>query len=446
MAALNFSDFEAPLSASDPCGPDLDLEGDPAFMQYMAGAENALPPAYFERDDEGRLKPFDRSAYDFKAQVAAIGVLLARTRDLRLLALGGRLCALDRDLDGCSRCLALVADLLRDSWEEVHPRAEDGDYSYRIGVLQALDDMPTMILPLQHLPLFTNRRFGPISYRTVVVASGESPARDGEKAIDQVELERALAEAEPADLAAAREGVARLAEAARRIAAVTAEQAGAENAVRLDRVEAFARQVAKFLEPDAAGPGADAPAGEADGVAPVPGGTAAAALPPSGRVTSAAAAAAALAAVSEYFRRHEPSSPATLLVRQAERLIGLPFQEVIRALLPNHAEGATLYIGPRPEKSFQLRVDRIAEILGEETGERGLPSGADGDAPPPAYEVASRAGAVALLKEVAAFYRASEPSSPIPLFTDRACAMINQDFLSILSDVLPGVRLARESD
>src|SRR4051794_23502891 len=106
MAALNFAEIASPLPGDDPCGPGLDLEGDAAFMNFMAGAESGLPDAYFKTDhNDGLLKPFDRAQYDFKGQLAAIGGLLKRTRDLRLLALAARILALDRDLDGCSRCL-----------------------------------------------------------------------------------------------------------------------------------------------------------------------------------------------------------------------------------------------------------------------------------------------------------------------------------------------------
>ena len=37
----------APVSADAPCGPDLDAEGDPEFMNFMAAIEGQLPAAFF---------------------------------------------------------------------------------------------------------------------------------------------------------------------------------------------------------------------------------------------------------------------------------------------------------------------------------------------------------------------------------------------------------------
>ena len=81
----------------------------------------------------------------------------------------------------------------------------------------------------------------------------------------------------------------------------------------------------------------------------------------SSRVASMAAAAAALSGVAAYFGRLEPSSPALLLVRQAEHLLGKSFAEAIHMLVPAHAENATINVGRG--WSFDLSVDRMAALL-----------------------------------------------------------------------------------
>src|SRR5262249_3038523 len=63
---------------------------------------------------------------------------------------------------------------------------------------------------------------------------------------------------------------------------------------------------------------------------------------PAAGVTSTAAAAAALAGVADYFARSEPSSPALLLVRQAEQMLGKSFVEVMRMMLPTHVEQSAI--------------------------------------------------------------------------------------------------------
>ena len=63
------------------------------------------------------------------------------------------------------------------------------------------------------------------------------------------------------------------------------------------------------------------------------------------RVGSFEEAAAALAGIAEYFSRAEPSSPALLLTRQAQALIGKSFLEVMQILVPEKVESAAVQIG-----------------------------------------------------------------------------------------------------
>ena len=52
-------------------------------------------------------------------------------------------------------------------------------------------------------------------------------------------------------------------------------------------------------------------------------------------------------------------------------------------------------------------------------------------------EVRTRAEAMALLDQVAGFYRWAEPSNPIPLLIERAKALSTIDFLSLLKEIAP---------
>lgn len=51
--------------------------------------------------------------------------------------------------------------------------------------------------------------------------------------------------------------------------------------------------------------------------------------------------------------------------------------------------------------------------------------------------IRSRQEAIRALDEVAAFFRRTEPSSPIPLLLDRAKRLVSKDFLEVLADVAP---------
>ena len=60
--------------------------------------------------------------------------------------------------------------------------------------------------------------------------------------------------------------------------------------------------------------------------------------------------------------------------------------------------------------------------------------------------IKSRQDALRALDSISLFFRQTEPSSPIPLFLERAKRLIGKDFLEILADVAPdGVATARSA-
>jgi type VI secretion system protein ImpA len=52
--------------------------------------------------------------------------------------------------------------------------------------------------------------------------------------------------------------------------------------------------------------------------------------------------------------------------------------------------------------------------------------------------IANREDALRALEAVADFFRRTEPSSPVPLFVERAKRLVSKDFLEVLADVAPG--------
>jgi type VI secretion system protein ImpA len=51
--------------------------------------------------------------------------------------------------------------------------------------------------------------------------------------------------------------------------------------------------------------------------------------------------------------------------------------------------------------------------------------------------VKSRQDAIRALDAVAAFFKRTEPSSPIPMFLERAKRLVSKDFLEVLADIAP---------
>jgi type VI secretion system protein ImpA len=425
---LDVASLTQPIDPEDPCGPDLDAVGDVQYLNFFAAAESLLPMSYFEVvNANGERGRFDPKAIDIAGQFAAAQPLLARTRDLRLTMLLAKFSILNRDLDGFLSCLKATTLLLREQWEAVHPRGEDGDYAFRVVTVEAIDVFPTVINPLQFLPLIENRRHGSLNYRAYQIAKGEIPAADADVDTPDIgTIERIIGET---DLDTLKSVSARCSAVAAEIAGIKSawhEKLNSGQPIHLDRLEGVANGMAAWLAGlvTARDPAAVAPsqheATHDDSQLPVE---------TAGAVASPGQASAALAAAADYFARREPSNPALLLARQAQDMVGKSFIEVMRMLVPSHVESAAINIGR--DKVFDLPIERMAELAAA------FPTAEEGPAQDTVFTAENRTQALDLLSKVASFFRVAEPSSPIPFLVDRARELAQRDFLSLLNEVLP---------
>ena len=417
-----------PLSAEAPCGPDLDAEGDLDYMNLMARIEGDLPASFFS---------FDRGSIDFKSDGAALTALLERSLDLRPVVMLAKLAVLNRDLAGFADWLTVARELLATHWNDVHPAASDGQTGLRSAVLQSFDDLPTVVLPLQYAPLVTSRRAGPISFRSHLASTGEVQRREGEPEIDAATIAQAMSGTETAEIVALHDVLARVVGAVEGIRKTWMIEAGFDDAPALDRLTKLSGRMLAFVEQDSARrapQAAEEPATEVEPSAvaetAAPAYVGAPAKDAAFRVDSAAAASRALAASAAYLSSFEPSSPALLLIQQAQQCVGLGFVAIMRLLMPDTIDDAKIVVGG--EQPFVFRVDRMSdvepatEVDGAETGE---------EIPGPVLQ--SRRDVQQTLDRVAAFYKIAEPSNPIPLLCDKARGMCAQDFAALLRDMMP---------
>ena len=150
MADLSPDKIIEPLSDDQPCGPDLDMEFDMDFMNFMAEVDGRIPTRYFS---------FDPGSLNFPEMFEQIDGFLDRTRDIRLLVPLAKLKILNGDVDGFIEAIVAMEALLKAHWADVHPQAADF-LELRTGQLSTLDDMPNSVLPLQHATLLRSRRAG----------------------------------------------------------------------------------------------------------------------------------------------------------------------------------------------------------------------------------------------------------------------------------------------
>jgi type VI secretion system protein ImpA len=413
-----------PVDVDDPCGPDLDAEGDSEFMNYLLATEALLPPdgGYFAFKEGDENEPISIRLIDFPKVFKAGDALLARTHDVRLLTLLAKLSILNRDLAGFAARIATIAWLLTDHWSDAHPRGEDGDYIARMQQLAALEDTPVVLLPLQDAPLISAQREGVATFRAQRIALGEINPREKERAWTPAAIEKIVDKAELDEIRRTSATLLAIRSALQRIKAASIEKAGADQAIAFDRLDPLLGRMIDFVhaalvrrDPNVAPLEAPADVEEAN--------QSAGPAPPGGALASLADCDAALAAALGYFAASEPSSPAVLLIGQARALLGRNLYEVMKILAPSHADSARIFVGGEP--TFNVPISNMPYM---DSGE------------PEAFEIApapSRNAALALLDQVAAHLRRVEPSSPVPHLLDRVKALAARDFLSLLKDLLP---------
>ncbi|WP_018268343.1 type VI secretion system protein TssA [Methylosinus sp. LW4] len=462
MTKIDFAAAIAPLSPEAPCGPDLDLEGDDDYLNFVAVAEGLLPTEYF-RDGEA----FDASQPAMLAHFDQIDALMHRTRDIRLFCLAARFAILRRDYEQFVGAVHAIAELLGAYWEETHPCAENGSFALRAAALGPLNES-TVLFPLQYMPLCEDRRFGVIHYRAQMCAIGEAKPREGEPILSSLSISQAFRDCENERLIAKRRLIDRLADALETINGCFGRMCGFDKTPRLDKIHATVAGMRALLA-EAAG---DAPKDDAH--------SADAPHDPRHRadcrIGAPTHARRALDAAMDYFRRHEPSSPVLPLVAKARDIQGKSLAEVLESLVPRHASDAEYEIGD--QKFFALPLDLLTRVTppaegycedsdseidaaphiptNEEDEEHSDPHCDDESEPgtdkhyeadppftpsphippEPIFHAATRAEAMQLLDETSRYFQIAEPSSPIPWLIASAKKLAEKDFLSLLGELL----------
>ncbi|MEL6679486.1 MAG: type VI secretion system ImpA family N-terminal domain-containing protein [Pseudomonadota bacterium] len=425
-----------PISAEEPCGPDLDATDDDDFVDYYFEAEARMPERYavpgLSADGSTSITTvFDPASVNLKEERARIEGMLQRSRDLRLLSLLARFSILAGDVDRFAEALGGIALVLETFPEAVHPVPGE-----RRAVLSELGASATVVNPLQHADLGAGAE---ATYRMHLVATGRASARSEaeEEATEAAVISllsdggfTAQVEKRHAALVEARAAFGRI------VAACLGGPAGpispgfdaavsAVDAV-LDLIHTARPDLAAGAEvPEPPKPDAAPDTPQPDTPAPV-------AAPPvdMGSVTSQGMARQALTISETFLATYQPSSVARLLVSQARQLVGKSLVEALETLLPEKAKAARVVLGGGT--GFVLGLDRLKALTGE--AQPG-PELQVTEAPPaPVTNVSELDGT---LRAVEQFYRASEPASPIPLLLRRARQDLSKDFESILSDILP---------
>ena len=328
MADINVDAFLAPVNDTAPCGEDL--EYDPAF-QVLEEAARGKAEQQFGDTVIAAQEP------DWRAMQEQSLALLQRTRDLRvaihLLRASTRL----NGFGGFASGIKLVRGLLEKYWDHVYPQldaSDNNDPTMRLNALAPLADPSGLLADRDNVladlrqAVIGHARDG-MTVRQIELGLGKAEPASGESAPSEAGVTEALSAASGqfpelfGQIAGAHADV-------RGIEAVISAKAGAGIGPELRQLRMLTQHLAQAA---AALQGASADTTEG-------GATEAGATPSvrglgSGAINSRDDAIKALDRVCEWIGRNEPTNPAPLLIRRAQRLMGKSFLEIIRDLAPD---------------------------------------------------------------------------------------------------------------
>ena len=335
MADLDLDTLLAPLDDAAPCGPDL--EYDPAFLALQATAEGKP-----ERQYGDTLIPAE--APDWLLLHEQAWQVALRTRDLRVAVWLTRSGARVAGLGAAVRGLQLIQALLERHWDTVHPvlDASDGnDPTARLNALAPLAHLDGALADLRAAGLTQAR--GSLTVRDIELALGRAEPLTGESVPSKdgvIEGTRAALAQSPALAETMSQGFA----AAEAIARAVDEHLGVGTGPDFDPLKKLLEAVS--LAGRRASGAADAPDEAAEAAHNAPADSRRGTVSASGTIASREDAVTALERVCDWLERNEPSNPAPLLIRRAQRLMSKNFLEIIRDLMPEGLDSVEKLAGP----------------------------------------------------------------------------------------------------
>lgn len=339
----DFERFAEPIAGEFPCGPDCEYDNDfLALSQAVVGK----PEQQFGDTVIPAVEP-DWRQVDTLAQA-----VLGRTRDLRVvcwLALANtRLHGITAFVGG----LKLIVSLCERYWDEVHPRVEvDGDtdpylrmnaisaftggseFSGEDQLLQALRGSVLTTLPVE------------LTYRELELSFSKAP----DATYSLAQLESILADA----VAAGNTNVSLVQiawQSYQALCKLVDERVDTGDAPDMERLGAVLKPVAQGIERMTSASSTDSVDTSSDGGAVEAGAPGSPRGGISGQVGSREDARRALERVCEYLERHEPSNPASLFARRAQRMLDMSFLDIMRELSPDSMQQLETLTGAQAQQ------------------------------------------------------------------------------------------------
>lgn len=324
----------APIEGESPTGPDLEYDA-----EFMAFERASAAKAEKVMGDE--VKAAEEPDWDEVANMAL--ALLRRSKDLRVAVPLSVSWLRTRGMPGWAAGMALVQGLLEAYWEGVYPQLDtedDNDPTARVNAVAPIADIKGALGYVHSTPFVQSPRLGRYSLRDLRIANGElkvsAPAEgsgEASAAASLAEIEACCMDCAEEDLAATIEAINASLEHVRNIDKIFNEQVGTAGP-DLKPLLSDLQSLKKFLEPQMAKRHpelGEAAAGDGE----VAAGSVAGPAGGNGRINGPQDVVRRIDEICDYYARAEPSSPVPLLLRRAQRLVGLSFEDLMNDLAPS---------------------------------------------------------------------------------------------------------------
>lgn len=311
----------APVSDDAPAGPDL--EYDPEFVELEAAARGKSEQQFGDT-------VIAAEEPDWRDVSARAEALLSRTKDMRVAILAARAATRLESVEGLAAGLHLITEMATRYWDTLHPDLdhEDGDDpTMRLNSLAPLSDPETFLRDVRNTCIVASPQHGRVSIRDILVAEGKLPPGAG-AVLSHGEIAgivRAVAAESPESL----RSVLACAETVKALESLLDDKGVLTQAPDLrplrDLLHAGAVVSAEALRIN----------DPADGELSVDGATGEVVrTAASGQIQTRDDVIRVLDNVCRFIEQTEPSNPAPLLIRRAQRLMSRNFLEIIQDLSP----------------------------------------------------------------------------------------------------------------
>ncbi len=365
MSQIEINRYLEKISSESPCGDYLEYDADYQEMERLSkGSPEIQYGESITAAEEGDWQAVRKKALS----------LLERTRDIYVAVYLAMAEVRLANLSGVSQSFSLIAGLLDQFWDDVHP-IKDPEDSYpilRMNVLATLNDLERFIKPIRNIPLTASTIF-PLSLRAYEITIGKIEpvsADDSETKLTEDQLAASFKDSSEESLKKNLQWIEEILESIESIARVTTEKAGNAAAPNLSALTGQLKAMKKvfdkyadiqtdtsqhqsdpsgiYNENDHKTKTQNSPVNQAGSEV-----NNQAALHENGDANMAGITgisnreqvSEALDLICAYFEMNEPSSPIPLLLKRAQRLLDKDFLEILQDLAPDGVNQATNICG-----------------------------------------------------------------------------------------------------